>query len=150
MKPVMSAILGISPSKATVRYGLWIAMVGVPAWSQAIDPFKESVRWVVPVLPKVGVPAHVSTLPMARSLLSTSRRVPDAMETAPAPSGPERPAPPWGTAAAPPMMMPPPLTVRPLKSLTPESCSRPPPVLTMLAPAPVTDEPIARVAWMSV
>ena len=63
LKPVIEAMFGISPSKATVRYGLLTAIVGVPAGIHAILPLSVRVRLVPPVLSKVGVPAQVKTLP---------------------------------------------------------------------------------------
>ena len=130
-------MFGISPSKATVRYGLLIAIVGVPAAIHDMLPLSVSVRFVPPVLSKVGVPAQVKTLPVWRSLLSTSRRVPAAMATVPEPKGPETPPPPCRYAALAPTTRPPPLTVTDVKSFWPLSCSKPSPVLVREIEGPV-------------
>ena len=114
-----------------------IAIVGVPAAIQDMLPLRVNVRFVPPVLSKVGVPAQVKTLPVWRSLLSTSSRVPAAMATVPDPKGPDTPPPPCVYAALAPSTRPPPLTVTDVKSFWPLSCSRPFPVFVREMEGPV-------------
>ena len=129
---VIFAIPSIGPSRLTVRFGLLMTGDNVVALAKDIEPLSCRLTAELPVLPKIGaLLAKLTALPTVRLVLSTSKRVPAAMVSAPVPKGPEaRGPPPVVAELEAPRTMPPELSVTltpPVNVLAPDSCKSPAP-----------------------